>query len=135
MSPIAFADLSIQAEIYFCVFKPNGYIIVNAPRGERVVAEWFQLLDKLIPLPSPLPLLEPVGWCPTEGSHTRRSHPQPRCAGEGHWGLQSNGSSCLDALALLSHSLAPLSPCYLFYSLLRFQFQWRLMVAAVLCLL
>ena len=67
-----------------------------------------QLLGKLTPLPPfPFPLLLDSRLMSFEGiTHTR--------AGEGHWGRQPNGSSCLDALALLPYSLAPPSPCYLF---------------------
>ena len=51
-------------------------------------------------------------------------------------GATSRRSSRLDALALLLYSRATFSPSYLFFPLfvpLRFQFQWRLMVAR-LCL-
>ena len=46
-------------------------------------------------------------------------------------GAASHASSCLDALALLSYSLATPQSLLPFYSLLRFQFQWRLTVAGV----
>ena len=47
-------------------------------------------------------------------------------------GATSRRSSRLDALALLPYSRATFSPSYLLFPL-RFQFQWRLMVAR-LCL-
>ena len=56
------------------------------------------------------PLLKPVCGQPSEGACTRRSH----------WGRQLDGSSCLDALALLPYSLATPQSLLPFYSHLRF---------------
>ena len=87
----------------------------------QVPRNGFSCFGELTPLPSPLPLPSPPpSPRPSQivsfgrDTHTPISHPPTRRAGEGHWGRQPNGSSCLDALALLPYSLAPPSPCYLF---------------------
>ena len=91
-----------------CVFKPKGYNIVNVPHGERdglspngfsCWASW----PHSPPLPSRsagasrLASFRGFTYMPFPPTHWR--------AGEGQWGRQLNGSSCLDALALLPYPL------------------------------
>ena len=116
-----------------CVFKPKAYNIINAPGGEQVVAEWFQLLGELTPLPSP-PF--PLCWSQSVGDlqrghiHTVPTHLPGML-------VRAIGAASQMGLAVwmpwtssptLWHpqSLLP------FYSLLRFQFRWRLTVASVM---
>ena len=98
-------------------------------RTDRSSWNEVNCFDKLTPLPSSATSQSATSM---QGVHILAvSHPPTRRAGEGHWGCQPNGSSCLDALALLSYSLATPQSLLPFYSLLRFQFQWRLTVACV----
>ena len=100
--------------------------------NRQVVTECVELLWQVNPTPLPSPLPKPVSLWPSESTYTVHAvFPPTQCAGEGHWGCQPKGSSCLDALALLPNSLTTPQSLLPFYSLLRFQFRWWLIVASV----
>ena len=94
-------------------------IHINAARGESVGSSQngFSCWSSWPTYPPfSSPLLKPVCGQPSEGACTRRSH----------WGRQLDGSSCLDALALLPYSMATPQSVLPFYSILRLRFRWRL---------
>ena len=108
-----------------CVFKPKVYNIVNTLRGERTGCRGM-VSPALAVDPTPLPSTPPLpiqSGCDFQEVHTH--------AGEAHWGRQANGSSCLDALALLPYSRANPQSLFPIYSLPRFQIRWRLTVPSV----
>ena len=87
----------------------------------QAVAEWFQLLWQLTPLPSPLPPL-PIH----SGCDLREVHPHmPMVLVRAIVAASQMGLATLDALALLPYSRATLQSLSPFYSLPWFQFRWR----------
>ena len=113
-----------------CVFKSKGYNSVNTPRGERDRSSrnGFSCWGELTPFPSLTP--PPPSSTPQSFGVLQRGHM--------HAGVlvRAIGATSRMGLAvwmpwpplLLSGTPQSLLP---FYSLLRFQFQWRLTVAGV----
>ena len=64
-------------------------------RTDRSSWNEVNCFDKMTPLPSSATSQSATSM---QGVHILAvSHPPTRRAGEGHWGCQPNGSSCLDA--------------------------------------
>ena len=89
-----------------CVFKPEGYNIMNAVLADRQVVT--EMLSSVL-----------AGWPPFSSANSQYAafvrYTYMR-AGESQGGHPtSRGSRCLNALALLPYSPATLSPYYLLF--------------------